>query len=124
MIRMVNMGRESNTLKSEYQDKVKKQDATFSGESDGSCYVYDQFNIISEYRDVIRKNLADVGASSSGLYHVPIDRKEAFSPFCIGTGTSPAVEGHAFEFLSPPKFPGLTEQELLHVCEVVDNAFR
>jgi len=59
MIRMVNMERESDTLKSEY--------------------------------------------------------KEAFSSFCIGTGILPAGEGRASEFLSPPIFPGLTEQELLHL---------
>jgi len=122
MIRMVNVERESNNLKSGYQDKVKRQDTTFSSGSDGSCYVCNQFNIISEYMDVIRKNLADVGMSSSVPSHVHIDRNEILSHFYICTVTFPAVEGHAFEFLSLPKFPGLTEQELLHIFEAVDNA--
>ncbi len=103
-----------------YCARIKREDIILPGSKDGSLHVYHQFTIRSKDRDAIGKSLTDSDIASAIYYPVPLHKQEVFSN--LGIDILAISEQCASQVLSLPMFPELTEQELLRICDVINNA--
>jgi len=107
-----------------YRKNIKRANAILPEEKDGSKHVYHQFTIRSERRDAIRECLNNSQIASAIYYPVPLHKQEVFANLNRKVGSLPASEECAAEVLSLPMFPELTKREILHICDVINNASR
>jgi dTDP-4-amino-4,6-dideoxygalactose transaminase len=115
-----------NTLRRQnaslYRQNITQTDIVLPSEHDGSTHVYHQFTIRSAHRDSIRKHLAEADIASAIYYPVPLHKQKAFRHLTGGRDTFPISEHCASQVLSLPMFPELGEQEILHICNVINHA--
>lgn len=107
-----------------YRENIKRDDTILPEEKDGSLHVYHQFTIRAKRRDAIGECLNNSQIASAIYYPVPLHKQEVFANLDIKGDSLPVSEECAAEVLSLPMFPELTKQEILHICDVINNASR
>ncbi len=72
-----------------------------------------------EHRDRVRSELQDAGIGTSIHYSDPVSRTPAYGGL---SGVHPIAESSADRALSLPLWPGLSEQQIVHVCAELGRA--
>jgi dTDP-4-amino-4,6-dideoxygalactose transaminase len=87
----------------------------------GANDVYHLFPIRVKERDHVRRALADAGVETGLHYAPPVHLQPPFKREAA-SAPLPVAERWAREELSLPMFPGLTEAEVMRVCDAFDDA--
>lgn len=75
-----------------------------------------------ERRDAVREHLAAAGVQSGIHYAVPLHLQPAYAHLGYRLGDFPAAERLAPRILSLPMFPGITTEQIDHVCRHLARA--
>lgn len=89
----------------------------------GVTHVFHQYTVRTDRRDALVEALKSSNVGSSIYYQIPLHLQPCFSSLGYVTGDFPESERASEEVLSLPIFPGMTREEILHVCEAVNKAF-
>jgi dTDP-4-amino-4,6-dideoxygalactose transaminase len=81
--------------------------------------VYHLYVIRTERRDELRDYLASNGVGTQIHYPIPPHLQEAYQHLGYKKGDFPVAEELAGTIVSLPIWPGLTEEEVAYVCELV-----
>ena len=82
---------------------------------------YHIFPVFAEDRDGLRDELAAEEIQTLIHYPIPIHLQEAYRELGHGRGDFPAAEALAETELSLPLYPGMTEEQILHVVSVLNR---
>jgi dTDP-4-amino-4,6-dideoxygalactose transaminase len=72
-------------------------------------------------RDALEQHLRAAGVGTLIHYPVPPHQSPAYSELACGPGTFPITERLANEVLSLPMFPGISEEQLAHLCAFLNS---
>lgn len=87
-------------------------------------HVYHIFAIRSERRDQLKDYLQKNGVSTMIHYPLPPYRQEAFRNLALDPGQFPVAERISKTVLSLPVWPGLTDDQVTHICDLINRFFR
>jgi dTDP-4-amino-4,6-dideoxygalactose transaminase len=104
-----------NKLKSVVQTPVEATD---------SDHVYHLYVIQCEQRDELQAFLETKGVGTLIHYPTPAHRQEAYKYLNYASGSLPVTETVAKRILSLPLFPELTDAQVEHVVESIDEFFK
>jgi dTDP-4-amino-4,6-dideoxygalactose transaminase len=90
-------------------------------EPEWSKAVYHLYVIRVKNRDALQKKLSDQGISAGLHYPVPLHQQKAYTCLNCKTGDFPVTESVAAEILSLPMFPGLTEEQVQRIVNVINS---
>ena len=90
-------------------------------EKDGFYHVYHQYTIMTPKRDVIQEKLKASGVSSVVYYPIPLHLQEALGFLGYKEGDFPVTEKAAREVLSLPMYPGLEEEAIKRIAEIING---
>ncbi len=88
-------------------------------EPEGYKHVYHQYTIRSPHRDSIINKLRDENISSVIYYPIPMHLQKALTEYGYKKGDYPVAEKTSSEVLSIPVYPGMTENDIEKVSEVI-----
>jgi dTDP-4-amino-4,6-dideoxygalactose transaminase len=88
-----------------------------------ASHVYHLFVIRTLHRDALVKYLAKRGVETALHYPIPPHLQKAYRHLGYEKGSFPITENIATTSLSLPVHPGLTEEQVLHVCEAINAYF-
>lgn len=109
-------------LAAQYAAQLAGVDVQPVGVPVGSESAYHLFVVRSAQRDLLREMLAADGVATGVHYPVPCHRQPAYR--CAGGPALPVAERAAREILSLPLHPGMTEEQVDRVCDVLAQAER
>ena len=89
----------------------------------GSTHVYHLFIIRTERREALQGYLAEYGVGSMIHYPIPPHLQEAYQHLNFKKGDFPIAEEIADTCLSLPLWPGMKEEEVDVVCELIKKFF-
>lgn len=98
-------------------------DITVPPDRDEDVAVYQTFPILTERRDELMAYLRSLDISTSVHYRVPMHLLDACAGLGYKTGDFPVAESQAERLLSLPVHEGLTDGDILRVCEGVQRFF-
>jgi dTDP-4-amino-4,6-dideoxygalactose transaminase len=84
-----------------------------------ATHVFHQYVIRSKQRDHLKLYLQDLDVPTAIHYSLPVHLQPAYSK-CLSVGTLNITETLRNEILNLPMYPGLTEQEVRHVCQYIN----
>jgi len=90
-------------------------------ERENSTHVYHLYVIRTKQRDELRKWLKSRGILTDVHYPTPIHLQKAYADLGLGEGSLPVTEKYANEILSLPMFPELTEEEISHIADAINE---
>ncbi|MBR2823862.1 MAG: DegT/DnrJ/EryC1/StrS family aminotransferase [Clostridia bacterium] len=82
---------------------------------------YHIFPVLCDDRERLRTELAEEGIQTLIHYPIPIHLQEAYRELGYRQGDFPAAEMLAATELSLPLYPGMTEEQVLHVASVLNR---
>jgi dTDP-4-amino-4,6-dideoxygalactose transaminase len=85
-----------------------------------SIHVYHQYVIRTQQRDCLKQYLKDHGVATAIHYPLPVHLQPAFNK-CLTTGSMEVTETLCKEILSLPMYPGLTDQDVLKICHLINK---
>lgn len=85
----------------------------------GREHVYHLYVVRHPQRDRLREELGRAGIATGLHYPVPVHLQPAYSRLRLGPGSFPHAESWAAEGLSLPMFPGMSDEQIDHVCEAL-----
>ncbi|MFZ3122346.1 MAG: DegT/DnrJ/EryC1/StrS family aminotransferase [Thermodesulfovibrionales bacterium] len=88
-------------------------------EKDGFYHVYHQYTIMTLKRDVIQEKLKASGIASVVYYPIPLHLQEALGFLGYKEGDFPVTEMAVREVLSLPIYPGLEEETIKRIAEII-----
>ena len=88
-----------------------------------SRHTYHQFTIRTRDRDNMQAFLKERGIATRIYYPIPLHQQPCFAELKHAAGDFPVAETLAREVLSLPIFPGITEEEIARVTDVVREFF-
>jgi dTDP-4-amino-4,6-dideoxygalactose transaminase len=86
--------------------------------------VYHLYVIQSERRDELQKFLLDQKIETLIHYPVPIHQQDCYRHLDIRPGSLPVAERLAKTLLSLPLFPGISRDQVDHVCSTISDFYR
>ena len=89
----------------------------------GSTHVYHLYVIRTERRDALQKYLNDKGIGTLIHYPVPPHLQQAYSYLGLKKGDFPIAEKLADTCLSLPLWPGITQEEIIYICQQIQSPF-
>jgi dTDP-4-amino-4,6-dideoxygalactose transaminase len=92
-------------------------------EPTGSNSVWHLYVVRTSNPQQLAAFLADRGIQTGRHYPEPPHLAPAYRNFSFGPGDFPVAEALAYEGLSLPVYPGISEAQLAHVCEAVQDYF-
>jgi len=92
--------------------------------ADGCLPVYHLFVIQVDNRDAVAEVLNQKGIGTGFHYPIPLHLQKAYAHMKIPIGSFPVTEACAKKLLSLPMFPELTEEQIAHVCQELQNAVK
>ncbi|MBN1481261.1 DegT/DnrJ/EryC1/StrS family aminotransferase [candidate division KSB1 bacterium] len=104
-----------------YYKNIKNKQFYLPRVSDGVEHVYHLFVVRHRQRDDVRAFLAEHGIGSQIHYPVPCHLQQAYEFLGVQEGALPLTEACAATVLSLPNYPELTDEEVLYVCDVLNN---
>lgn len=87
-------------------------------------HVYHIFAIRTGHRDELKGYLQKNGVATMIHYPVPPYRQEAFRPLAIASNRFPVADRISKTVLSLPIWPGLSNDEVSHICTLIARFFR
>jgi len=90
-------------------------------EKEGFSHVYHQYTIMTPGRDAVKEKLKAAGISSVVYYPIPLHLQEALGFLGHKEGDFPVAEKAAREALSLPMYPGLEEETIKKIAEIIIN---
>jgi len=91
-------------------------------EQEGFYHVYHQYTIMTPKREIIREKLKAAGIASVVYYPIPLHLQEALRFLGYKEGDFPVTERAAGEVLSLPMYPGLEEETVKRIAEIIKGA--
>ena len=82
-------------------------------------HVFNLFTIRTPRRDEVRAALTARGIASSVCYPLPLHLQDVYSGLGYRPGDLPVAERAARESLSLPIYPGMSEEDVMAVCETI-----
>lgn len=89
-----------------------------------STHVFHLFVIRTKYRDALQKFLSENGVQTLIHYPIPPHLQKAYSHLGFKKGDFPISEEIADTCLSLPIWPGMNQEEVYLVCELIYDFFR
>ena len=86
-----------------------------------NSHVYHLYVVRAPERDALKRHLDEKGIATAIHYPTPIHLQPAYAHAGSGPGSLPNTEAAVSEILSLPMHPGLTDAEVIQVCEAVRN---
>jgi len=90
-------------------------------EKEGCSHVYHQYTIMTPDRDAVKEKLKAAGISSVVYYPIPLHLQEALGFLGHKEGDFPVAEKAAAEVLSLPMYPGLEEETIKRIAEIING---
>jgi dTDP-4-amino-4,6-dideoxygalactose transaminase len=87
----------------------------------GTVHVFHQYTLRVLKRDAFVERLRELGVGSGVYYPIPLHRQKPFGELGYGDQSFPVSEKLAEEVVSIPVHPGLTDDEIDTVIEVVNT---
>ncbi len=84
-----------------------------------SRYIYNQFVIRCQERDRLRAYLKDHGVGTEIYYPLPLHLQTCFQNLGYSAGDFPESEKAAAEVLALPVYPGLADEDIRYVSELI-----
>lgn len=104
-----------------YYKNIKNKNFYLPRVKDGVEHVYHLFVVRHRQRDEVRAFLSEHGIGSQIHYPVPCHLQQAYEFLGVQKGALPLTETCAATVLSLPNFPELTDEEILYICDVLNN---
>ena len=92
-------------------------------EIEGTVHVYNQFTVMTDRRDELRKFLAERGIGTMVYYSRALHLQPVFSHLGHSPGDFPVTEKVQRRVLSLPVYPGLTEEAVRTVAAAIGEFF-
>jgi dTDP-4-amino-4,6-dideoxygalactose transaminase len=89
----------------------------------GATHVYHLYVIRTQQRDALQAFLTENGIGTLIHYPVPPHMQQAYQHFGYKKGDFPLAEELAETSLSLPMYPGLQEEQIMKICEVIKRFF-
>lgn len=102
-----------------YGDMLEKVDVVIPIEK--YYHVYHLYVIRCNNRDKLQKYLISNGISTGIHYPIPLHLQKAYIHLNYSGGSFPITEKYVGEILSLPMFPELTTEEIVTICNYIDN---
>ncbi len=102
-----------------YNELLKNTDYKTFTQVEHSESVYHVYAVRSKNRDNLQRYLADNGVGTVIHYPIPIHLSKSYLDLGYKTGDFPIVEKYADEIVSLPMFPGMRNEEIEYVVEVL-----
>jgi dTDP-4-amino-4,6-dideoxygalactose transaminase len=90
----------------------------------GCKHVYHLFVIRTQHRDKLKGHLEQEGIGTQVHYPIPVHLQKAFSFLGYKKGDLPIAEKMAYESLSLPLWPGLTQEKVSRIANSIRRFFR
>ena len=90
-------------------------------EKDGFYHVYHQYTVMTPKRNIIQEKLKAEGIASVVYYPIPLHLQEALGFLGYNEGDFPVAESAAREVLSLPMYPGLEEETVKRIAEIING---
>ena len=104
-----------------YLQEIKNKNITKPLIADYSDPVWHLFIVRTEERDRLQKYLEEHGIQTLIHYPIPIHLQEAYKDMGWNMGDFPIAEKLSKEILSLPMWPGMTEKQIKHVVNTLNN---
>jgi dTDP-4-amino-4,6-dideoxygalactose transaminase len=98
-------------------------DITRPGTAPGATHVYHQYVIRTTQRDALQQHLHQNGIGTLIHYPIPPHLQAAYQHLGYRQGDFPIAEKMADTCLSLPIFPGLTQQQVIHIASIIQSFF-
>jgi dTDP-4-amino-4,6-dideoxygalactose transaminase len=89
----------------------------------GATHVYHLYVIRTEQRDALQQHLQQNGIGTLIHYPIPPHLQAAYQHLGYKQGDFPIAEKMADTCLSLPIFPGLTQQQVIHIASIIQSFF-
>jgi dTDP-4-amino-4,6-dideoxygalactose transaminase len=116
-----NQRREAARIYSEVLDSSVVQ---IPREMEYGKHVFHLYVVQVDDRDAMRTQLASVGVETGLHYPIPLHMQQAYKHLGYQPGDFPVTERTVERIVSLPMYPGITEEALKHVAEVVQESCR
>lgn len=104
-----------------YNQLLKDSDLILPVEGKNCEHVYHLYVIRSENRDHLKKELLNRGIQTQIHYPIPVHRQKAYLDQ-FAKVKLPVCEEICREILSLPMYPSLSDEEVIHVTEMIEDA--
>ncbi|MEN8175907.1 MAG: DegT/DnrJ/EryC1/StrS family aminotransferase [Pseudomonadota bacterium] len=104
-----------------YDSGLAGSDALVPARPANGRHAFNLYTIRHPRRDALRSALGDAGIGTNQCYPLGLHLQEVYRSLGYAPGDLPVVERLCTETLSLPVFPGMTEQQVETVCEVVQG---
>lgn len=85
----------------------------------GARSAWRNYTVLLEDREALRAAMASQGIASGMLYTPPVHRQPVYAGLGLGPGSFPVAERIADRLLNLPIYPGMQEEQVARVAEVV-----
>jgi dTDP-4-amino-4,6-dideoxygalactose transaminase len=115
---------ERNIAAQQYMNELKGVgDIILPVVAENCTSVFHLFIVRTNQRAALQKHLTDAGVGTMIHYPVPPHLQEAYKELNYKKGDFPIAEMIAESALSLPIFPGITAEEITHVCNSIKSFF-
>ncbi len=102
-----------------YNQRLKGLEITLPKAESSNFHIYNQYTIAVKNRDGLKDFLKQKGIGCEIYYPVPLHLQKCFAYLDYKNGSCPVAEKKAWEVISIPVFPELTEQEQNYVISAI-----
>jgi dTDP-4-amino-4,6-dideoxygalactose transaminase len=99
-------------------------DLVLPGIAPGCTHVYHLYVIRTKFRDQLQMHLNEQGIGTLIHYPIPPHMQDAYKHLCFKKGDFPVAEQMADTCLSIPLWPGMTQDQVRQVAEVMQRFFK
>jgi dTDP-4-amino-4,6-dideoxygalactose transaminase len=107
-----------------YNELLSESGLTLPREMPYSEHIYHLYVVQTDAREALQKCLSEKGVQTGIHYPIPIHLQRAYSSLGHKVGDFPEAERQASRVLSLPMFPELTENQIMHVAETIQDSIR
>jgi len=122
-LKHVNEWAEARRRNAEFYNKNLTDRVGKPVEKNGFYHVYNQYTIVTDYRDELVRYLDEKGIQSAIYYPVALHLQEVFGSLGYREGDFPVSEELSRKVLSLPIYPELTPEEQEYVVSAVNEFF-
>ena len=105
-----------------YDERLTDSDAIPTSRPQTGRHAFKLYTVRHPRRDALREALTAANIGTNQCYPAGLHLQQVYKPLGYQPGDLPVVDQLCTETLSLPIFPGLTEEQVELVCEVVNNA--